>query len=64
LSCGKRELDGLERVVDLGDPAADLLASVTGRGVLQVGAADLDHVGEGLGLLVERVAQLLHARNR
>ena len=58
------ELDGLERVVELRDPAADLLAERHRRGVLQVRAADLDDVGERLGLLVERVAQLLHARDQ
>ncbi len=52
--------DGLHAgagVIELGDVAGELLAQGHGRRVLEVGAADLDHLGEGLRLGVHRVAQ-------
>jgi hypothetical protein len=42
----------------LGHPAGDLLAQRQRRGVLQVGAADLDDVGKRLALGLQRGAQL------
>ncbi len=54
---GERELDALEVGVELGDVAAELLAERERHRVLEVRAADLDDVGELLGLRRERVAQ-------
>ena len=53
-----------QAVVELGDPAGDLLAERQRRRVLQVGAADLDDVGELPGLLGERRAQRLEGGNQ
>ena len=51
----------LETVIDLRDPAGDFLTERERRGVLQVGAADLDDVVVGARFRVERVAQLADA---
>ena len=53
-----------EAVVELGHPAADLLAERDRRRVLQVRAADLDDVGVRLGLGRQRVAQLPDRRQQ
>jgi hypothetical protein len=52
-----------EALLDLRDPAADLLAERDRCGVLQVGTADLDDVGERLRLRGQGVAQHGHARH-
>ena len=57
---GQRGFDVREAVVELGDPAGELLAERERHRVLQVRAADLDDARELLGLRVERVAQLPH----
>ena len=49
--------------VELGDVAGELLPERQRHRVLQVRAADLDDVGELLGLGVERVAQRVHRRD-
>ena len=51
-------------MVELRDPARDLLAERHRHGVLQVRAADLDDVGELLRLPVERVAELADGRDQ
>ena len=61
LDCVADLCDG---VVDLGDPGGDLLAERDRRRVLQVRAANLDDVGELLGLGVERVAKDLDVRQQ
>ena len=53
----QRRREVRQAVVELRDPARDLLAEGQRRRVLQVGAADLDDVGERRGLRGERVAQ-------
>ena len=50
-----------DRRGDLRGIAGELLAERQRRGVLGVGAADLDDVGERLGLGVERLVQMLAA---
>ena len=61
---GDRMADLRNGVVDLGDPGGDLLAERDRRRVLQVRAANLDDVGELLGLRVERVAKDLDVRQQ
>ena len=60
---GQRGLEMLQAVVELGHVARELLAQGQGRRVLQMGAADLHDVREGLGLRVKRVAQVTHVRD-
>ena len=56
---GQGQLDAGDAVLDLLGIAAELLAQRQGRGVLGVGAADLDDVGPGLGLGLQRDVQVL-----
>ena len=53
----QRRLDERLGMVELGDVAGELLAQGQRRGVLQMGAADLDDAGESGGLRRERRAQ-------
>ena len=55
---GQRELDPFEVGVELGDVATELLTERQRHRVLQVGATDLDDVGELLRAALERVAEL------
>ena len=64
ISRGMRLLDTLDAVLDLLGVAGKLLAEGEGRGVLGVGAADLDDLGERLRLVVERVPELLQGRDQ
>ncbi|MNN21616.1 hypothetical protein D3C81_1349450 [compost metagenome] len=57
-------LDALDAVGDLLRVAAELLTQGQGRGVLGVGAADLDDVGPGLGLGVQGGVQVLQRRQQ
>ena len=57
-----RVLDAVQGEINLGDPTGDDLAQADRGRVLQVGAAHHDDVLVLLGLLVEGVAQLTHAR--
>src|SRR5258708_9303983 len=50
--------------VEKTDPAGNFLAESERRGVLHVGAADLDDVRAFLGFYVESVAQLLYRRQK
>ena len=59
----QRALQVAQRLVDLRDVPAELLAQRERGRVLQVRAADLHHALEGLRLLRERVAQRLHLRH-
>ena len=52
--------DGFKADLQLGDPAAHLLAQAQGHRILEVGAADLDHIGKPLGLAIEGVPEGLH----
>jgi hypothetical protein len=54
---GKGRFDTLNAVLELGDVAGELLAKSQGSGVLQVGAADLDDLLEGLALGLECVLE-------
>ena len=62
VEAGKTASMPLEVGVELGDVAGKLLAQRQRHGVHQVRAADLDDVGERLGLGVQRVAQRLDRR--
>ena len=64
VEAGQHQLDALEVGVELRDVAAELLAERERHRVLQVRAADLDDVGELLGLRRERVAQARHRRDQ
>ena len=50
-------------MVELGNVAGKLLPQSQRRRVLQVGAANFDDGGEGLGFFVQRVAQGFYRRN-
>ena len=56
-------LDTAHIVGDLLRVAGKFLTERQGRGVLGVGAADLDDVGEGLGLHLQRGVQVLQRRH-
>jgi hypothetical protein len=58
-----RGLEVLQRVLELRRPARDLLAERERRGVLQVGAPDLDDVLRGLCFFEKHVAQPPHRRH-
>ena len=60
----QRRLDPLDAEPDLRGVAAELLAEGDRHRVHQVGAAGLDHVGEPLGLLLQRSLQSAHRRQQ
>jgi hypothetical protein len=60
----QRLLDALDAVLDLLGIAAELLAQRQRRGVLGMGAADLDDVAPGLGLGVQRGVQMFQGRDQ
>ncbi len=62
--CGSAARRCADAVVELRDPARDLLAERERRRVLQVRAADLDDVGQRVGLGGQRVAQRLERRQQ
>ncbi len=59
----QRLLDALDAVLDLRRVAGEFLPERQRRGILRVGAADLDDVLPGVRLVVERVAQVLQRRH-
>jgi len=61
---GQRLLDPLDAVGDLLRIAAELLAQRQRRGVLSVGAPDLDDVGPGLGFGFQGFVQMLQRRDQ
>jgi hypothetical protein len=60
----QRRLDALDAVGDLGDVAGELLTDGQRRRILKMGAADLDDVGEFLGLGVQSGMQVLQRRDQ
>ncbi len=64
ISLGRVCLDALDAVGDLLGIAGKFLAQGERRGVLGMGAADLDDVLPGLGLVVQRVVQMLQRRDQ
>ncbi len=62
VEAGQCSFDARIIAVEHADPTGDFLAEGDRSRVLQVGAANLDDVGELLGLLVEGGAEFLHSR--
>ena len=60
---GQGRPDHRQTVVEHGDPARDLLTQGERGGVLEMGATDLDDIGEGQRLLVEDIAELQDGGN-
>jgi hypothetical protein len=58
ISSGQGRLDARDAVLDLRRIAAEFLAQRQRRRILGVGAADLDDVLPGLGLVVQRIVQV------
>ena len=63
VEAGERVFDVTQGLVEQAHIAGEFLPECERGGILEMGAADLDDVGKGGGLGVERVAEFFHGRD-